>query len=135
MNLRTSAITVIAMTSLAIPAGASAMPPLPDPPVSSLDSGPTTSDHTGDGRCQVTAQASGESGSTTGADRTYRVSGAGSAAAAERYIQDCQMPKTDPATTLVALLTEAYRGAPLAEKRRIHNDIVLILNIGMSGVL
>lgn len=39
------------------------------------------------------------------------------------------------AVTLSAGLAEAYRRAPPLGKRRIHNDIVLMLNVGTSAVL
>lgn len=85
MNLRTIAITVIATTSLAMPASTYAMQQMPDsPPVTVLDSVPTTVDHEG---CLTKSIGPG---SSAAADHTYPVSGAGSSAAADRYIQDCR---------------------------------------------
>lgn len=96
MNLRTIAITVIATTSLAMPASTYAMQQMPDsPPVTVLDAVRTTVDHGHEG-CFFTTQKSTGPGSSAAADHTYPVSGAGSSAAAERYIQDCQIQKADP---------------------------------------
>lgn len=92
-NLRTIAITVIAMTSLAMPASTYAMQRTPDsPPLTVLGSVQTTVDHGHDG-CFVSTQNSTGPGSSAAADHTYPVSGAGSSAAADRYIQDCQIHK------------------------------------------
>ncbi|WP_051511158.1 hypothetical protein [Intrasporangium oryzae] len=94
MNLRTTAVTVIAIASLAMPASAYALQQMPDSPTGSVsisDSGPANVDpNRNDGCFVVTGQIAGGPDSSSAADHTYAVSGAGSSPAAERHIEDCQ---------------------------------------------
>ena len=83
MNLRTMAITVIALSTFAVPTGLAAASPLPDPPPA-----PPWTAVTG--------------GTDLGAIR--------------------------------AEWSEAYRAAPWAGKRRLHNEINLLLNLGNSAL-
>lgn len=83
MNLRTTAITVIALSTFAVPTGLAAAGPLPDPP-------------------PPPPRTAVLGGTDLGAIR--------------------------------AELSGAYRAAPWAGKRRLHNEITLLLNLGNSAL-
>ena len=43
-------------------------------------------------------------------------------------------PGTDTIQAAIDLLTEAYAQAPLSAKRGIHNEIVLLINVGHAAL-
>ncbi|GAA2157004.1 hypothetical protein FHX52_4354 [Humibacillus xanthopallidus] len=57
-----------------------------------------------------------------------------SAAAASPLPDPPSHTATDTVQEAIDLLTEAYTHAPPAEKRSIHNDILLLINVGHGAL-